>query len=349
MVRHPRRRQRNSAWLWVLMLVFLLASPRVLMACDVCGCYFGLMPFERYHRTDIMWRYSRFNGYRNIPLPNAGPQPHQLFKTQHDPIFHQGPNSAPPAYSDRDNEVFHTLEVRSSWFVTSRLNIAAVLPYKSTISTIEDNRRHYQGLGDVQVVPVWFPIWKDKPDWGIRLGLQAGIKLPTGHYRTDDPQGQSLLQNGTGAWDFTPGAHIWLRWRKWGMASVITHRRSTTNSQAVQLQATTNAQALCFRRLQMGREVQLMPTAGLYYENFDGVEYQGYWLRGTGGQLLSTVVGADAYWKTWVLSMQWQNPVAQDLLGTQLGNAGRLQVGLGFLIPAKPKAPVVPSTPATTS
>ncbi|MBX3101486.1 MAG: hypothetical protein KF690_03160 [Bacteroidetes bacterium] len=330
--RHSRRLLLNG------LQALICGLPSVASACDVCGCYFGLMPFERYHRTELMWRHSRFRGYRNIPppLPTAGGTATQVLnKTQHDPALHQDENRTGPLYGDEDYERFHTVELRSSWFFTKRLNVAAVVPFKYSLDKIGGNQNTYSGLGDISVVPTYFPVWKDTTKWGIRWGVQLGVKAPTGRFATDDPAGEGLMQNGTGAWDFIPGTQVWLRWQKWGMAASASYRLSTSNAAGMRLMNTLNAQSVVFRRLRLGTRGQLLPGIGVYYENFDGAEYQEYWLAGTGGQMLSLHSALDVYWGKVGLTLQWQHPLVQDLLGTQMANAGRFNVGLAYLIPAR--------------
>jgi hypothetical protein len=46
-----------------LLLAVLLASSLASQACDICGCFMGITPYDNQSGFSLMHRYRIFNGY----------------------------------------------------------------------------------------------------------------------------------------------------------------------------------------------------------------------------------------------------------------------------------------------
>jgi hypothetical protein len=74
-----------SRKLLTLLLSALLLTT-VARACDICGCFMGITPYDNQNGFSLMPRYRAFNGYRSY-----GQQP-QFFPSGSRPFFSQSLN-----------------------------------------------------------------------------------------------------------------------------------------------------------------------------------------------------------------------------------------------------------------
>lgn len=323
--------------LLLLALLGLCALPDVARACDVCALYPGVLPQDRRHRLELFYRYHRMNGYRNLPagLPT---QAHNLFKTAHGGLGNR-------PLSPQDAEVVHTWALRGLFFPHSRVSVEALVPllfmqqhtvWDTTTDSSTTNRTN--GLGDVQVLVHAYPLWQERTTgWSHRLGVGLGAKAPTGLAPTAEGwlAGQVYETPGLGTWDVLASLRYSLRRGNWGGMLNAAGRWPLPDANGNRHSPLYNLDVAAFYRhlrcLPKGN-LYVVPSLGLYAEANNGawVLNNQWWVPGTGGNALFLRLGVEVLYGPWGINATWQHPLAQDLLGTQLGHAGRLQLGLSW-------------------
>ncbi|MBA2612128.1 MAG: hypothetical protein H0U95_09160 [Bacteroidetes bacterium] len=100
-------------------IVFVIFSSRT-VACDLCGSFMGITPYDHQSQLTLLHRYRVFNGYRNYQeasrfiLPGA-------YKTMHDPSAIPGDSATIiNNHSSKDYESYKIIELRGKCFLHPR-------------------------------------------------------------------------------------------------------------------------------------------------------------------------------------------------------------------------------------
>ena len=97
-------------------------------ACDLCGCFMGITPYDNQSGFALMHRYRIFNGYQ------ATGQPMQ-FRPDGARIFLPSSLNSDNGYAHNhegsadDFEAFRVIELRAKYFLSRRVELNAFLPY----------------------------------------------------------------------------------------------------------------------------------------------------------------------------------------------------------------------------
>ncbi|UOQ74767.1 transporter [Hymenobacter cellulosilyticus] len=160
-------------------------------ACDICGCFMGITPYDNQSGVSLMHRYRIFNGYQALGQRHAffpaGVQPFVPSQPNHDNGYehsHQGDAT--------DYEAYRVLELRGKYFLAQRLEINAFVPYVMNTSQSNGRQLNTAGLGDATVFAGYHLI-RAIETAGVqsRLIVGGGAKLPTGDYRRTNPRGSA--------------------------------------------------------------------------------------------------------------------------------------------------------------
>lgn len=340
--------QLSRRCLQLFLLLVLLSGPLRTHACDVCNLFIGVQPNDRFHRLSLFYRYSAYGGYRNVPGTQVGNQRHPLFgKTLHDPSLHV----QEPTYSDQDRELYHTWELRGQFFLAQRWQLLVNVPFQYAEFRIEQERTRAFENGDPTLLLQYSPIWRESGQNAHRLQVGGGVVLPTGRYAHSRIAETAHLYPGRGAWSGLLSVGYVHRWNKLGASLNATYRLNTTNRHGFRSTNALNLQADLFYGFRLdgpeGR-VQLQPQAGTWYEDSGGDYLHGEWIAGTGGRLLFATTGINLVVERFNVQANLWLPLHQELFGTQLGNGGRLVMGLGYAFGGAPSGEAGP-IPAATS
>lgn len=308
--------------------------PTETLACDYCGLFMGVRPYQRQHRIELNYRYRSYGGYVNVPdyAPAPKRQRHPFLRTSHDPALH----SENPQYSPDDRNIFQTWELRGTFFLGERWNVGFVLPFQAHRHTFDEETTRFSGPGDVMALAGYFFAVRDSADLAWQWQVLGGAKLPSGNWSRDAQTfaRDAHFQSGTGSWDGLLGLAGSFRWKNWLSTTNFIYRMNAENPVGYRfLNAVNLTQTFAYNvKLadQGPKQLHLFPNAGIYYENGNGETLNGQWMRGTGGQILFGTAGLDAQIRRLGLTLSAQLPVFQDLLGTQLGCGGRLIAGVNY-------------------
>lgn len=203
-------------------LIFLLSGfnhPEA-RACDICGCFMGITPYDNQSSVGVLHRYRSFNGYQDL-------HQNSHFLPKGAGIFSGGPNSNPSgAHSHNGNpadfEVYRVTEVRAKYFIHQRLELNAFVPYVQNTTQYNQHRTTLAGLGDINVF-AGVHVLRQIEVAGVqqRLILGGGLKLPTGHYYRANQEGiryPLLYQTGTGSVDYFGYVHYIAGYKQFGLS-----------------------------------------------------------------------------------------------------------------------------------
>ena len=159
----------------------LIARTEAALACDICGCFMGITPYDNQSSIGVMHRYRSFNGYQNFNQPNH-------FFPKGAGIFSGGSDSGTAGgHSHNGNptdfEAYRTTEIRVKYFIHERVELNAFVPYVQNTTQYNANRVTLARLGDINIFAGVHVLRKIEVA-GVqqRLIVGDGIKLPTGHY-----------------------------------------------------------------------------------------------------------------------------------------------------------------------
>lgn len=311
--------------------VLLLAGPAA-RACDICGCFMGITPYDNQSGFSLMHRYRIFNGYQ---ADGQRPQ----FRPDGARVFFPAALNSDDGYAHRhradasDFEAFRVLELRGKYFLARRVELNAFVPYVLNTSQINGRQLNSAGLGDVTVFAGYHLI-RAIETAGVqsRLIVGGGVKLPTGEFRRTNAAGQRyplLNQVGTGTTDGFVYANYIGSFRSLGLSVNSSYRASSENAFRNSLAPSTATFASLFYRVPLGPDWQVYPSAQFFYEKTQGERLDG---QLTGEHAMNNALlgpGLDVYYRNVSLNTSVQLPV-YTAATDHPASAGRLVVSVGY-------------------
>ncbi|MBD2769961.1 hypothetical protein IC235_18900 [Hymenobacter sp. BT664] len=310
----------------------LLLAPRPGRACDICGCFMGITPYDNQSGVSLMHRYRIFNGYQAL-----GQTPH-FFPAGARPFFPSSLNGDNGYAHDHsgdptDFEAFRVIELRGKYFLSQRVELNAFVPYVMNTSQINGRQLNAAGVGDVTVFAGYHLI-RQIETAGVqsRLIVGGGVKLPTGEYTRRSDRGQRyplLNQVGTGTTDGFVYANYIAGFHSFGLSVNSSYRRCTENTFRNSLAPSTATYASLFYRIPRGADWQVYPSAQFFYEKTKGEMLEG---KLTGEHAMNNALlgpGLDIYYKNVALNTSFQLPI-YTAETDHPASAGRFVVSIGY-------------------
>ena len=311
-------------------LLLGLAGPG--RACDICGCFMGITPYDNQSGFSLMHRYRIFNGYHDL-----GQSP-QFFPSGARPFF-PSPRNGDNGYTHShhgdptDFEAFRVMELRGKYFLSRRVELNAFVPYVMNTSQINGRQLNSSGVGDVTVFAGYHLI-RAIETAGVqsRLIVGGGVKLPTGEYDRRNASGVRyalLNQVGTGTTDGFLYANYIGSYRSFGLSVNSSYRRASENRFRNSLAPSTATYASLFYRVALGENWQLYPSAQFFYEKTKGEMLED---QLTGEHAMNNALlgpGLDVYYKNFSLNTGFQLPI-YTAETDHPASGGRLVVSVGY-------------------
>jgi hypothetical protein len=306
---------------------FLLITANPAKACDICGCFMGITPYDNQSSIALLYRYRSFTGYegQQHPLFPDGSKFLQLQSQLNSPVTdHNGDPS--------DYEVYRALEIRGRYFLSQRVEINAIVPYSSNSEQYNGNLNTVAGIGDMNVYAGYHLLRKMDHTVNQRLIAGAGIKLPTGKSDRENYQGirfNTLSQTGTGSTDGFVYMNYLLGYKKSGLSLSGTYKMNGKNSDQEGIANSTTGYLNIFYNVSVSKKIKMVPSAQLAYEYSGGEKYQGI---KTGEHVMNNLMsgaGLDVFINNITLNMAVQSKIyaAKD---DHPQPAGRVVLGLTY-------------------
>ncbi len=307
-----------------------LLAPLAAPACDLCGCFMGLTPYDNQSSVTWLHRYRAYHGYKgqahNV-MPTGSPG---LLRVAHD--GHDHPTAAPP--DPTDFEIYRVDELRARWFLGKRLEMSAYVPMVRNLTQERGTQTAVSGMGDVTVL-VGYHVLRRIETEGVQqlLILGVGAKLPTGNSDRRSPEGvryELPHQPGTGTLDPLAYATYILGYQRAGLSLTTSGKVSTRNRFGESLAPAVTHYATLFYTVPIGDDWRLIPSAQLYYERTNGQRLDG---RLTGEHALNEAMlgpGLDVFWRNFSVTASGQLPVYRHSDPNHTVSAGRIVLGLTY-------------------
>jgi hypothetical protein len=204
----------------ILVAWMALLMPILGLACDVCGVFVGIQPYDRTNSISLIYRYRHLQG--EMPLINAG--------------HHHGSHGASSdAGTQHVRDLLQVAEVRGDFWIGQRFNLLGMI-------TAANNYRAVDGFISNDVYGISDPVLigryllvntksnGDASRTAHRIMTGAGVKAPLGNsrptYRGEPvPMEQQL---GSGSWDMIGTVEYMVRKNRNGFAMNIIGRRNGT-------------------------------------------------------------------------------------------------------------------------
>ena len=298
------------------------------MACDSCGSFMGITPYDNQSSITFLHRYRSFGGYYGQKHPLfPGNESIFKFKNQTDAPITQH-NSNP-----NDFEVFRTLEVRARYFLSKRIEMNVILPYNSNSENYNGNLNTVAGLGDINLFYGYHLIRKlDQKTINQRLIVGLGIKLPTGKNEVENYEGirfGALTQPGSGSTDGFIYFNYLMGYKEVGLSLSTTYKVNGQNKNQESIANSTTSFLNLFYKLNINQTYKLIPSAQFAYEYSGGEKYKGVKTDQHVMNNLLGGIGVDFFIKNITLNMALQTNLwaAKD---DHPMPAGRLVLGLTY-------------------
>jgi len=310
----------------LLIIAFLLISSNV-FACDICGCFMGITPYFNRNNISVLYRYRSFNGYNG--------QSHSLFPNGGNFLIPSNNQSSPitgHAGNPEDYELYRSLEIRGKYFINSRLEINAILPYVSNSERYNGYTSTIGGIGDVNLYAGYHLVQKLEDNFRQQLVAGVGVKIPTGKNDFKNTAGirySSLQQAGTGSTDGFLYLNYMVGLGKFGASLNTSYKANGTNNRDEGIANSTTSFLNIFYTQRIGKDVQVMPSLQFFYEYSGGEKYQG---TKTGEHIMNNLmggVGADIFYKNIALNAGIQKNIWEAKTDHPM-SAGKVYVGLTY-------------------
>ncbi len=299
-----------------------------LFACDICGCFMGITPYDNQSIFSFLHRYISFNGYVG-QKQHFFPDGSQFFPAgnKRDAAITQHKGDA------SDYEVYRATELRGRYFLSKRIELNAIIPYNSNSEQYNGNVATVSGLGDINVYAGYHLLRKlDQKKFNQRLIVGAGIKLPTGKSDAKNAEGiryNALSQAGTGSTDGFVYFNYLLGYKKAGLSLSATYKINGQNDEQESIANSTSSFMNVFYTMELNKTVKLVPSLQLAYEYSAGEKYKGV---KTGEHVMNNLmsgVGLDLFIKNITLNMAIQTK-AWSAKDDHPQPAGRVVLGVTY-------------------
>jgi len=298
-------------------------------ACDVCGCFMGIVPYDNQSSIGLMHRYRAFNGYRHYQSKSKMFVPGS-FKTMHGDHEH---DSIVRNYSSADYETFKVFELRVKYFIHRKVELNCFTGISNNKSKEDSIKINHTGLNDPSFFIGYHVLQPSiEKDWKHRLIIGAGIKLPSGNYYAKDEQGNRLpflMQPGTGSVDYFSYFTYVLGYKNFGLSTNSAFKYNGKNYYSERLGNSFTANYSLFYKINT-KNCAFIPNINSYYEYTSGLYVFNQQVRGTAMNELMLGLGFDMFYKNLGLNLGWQKTVKQATTHGNLQSAGRVFAALTY-------------------
>lgn len=274
--------------------------------CDACGCSAngGSMGFNSLLNEN-------FVGIRYI---------HQNYKSR-DGVFNNSPWI---------EENFNTIQLWGRIPISKKVELMGLLPYHFNNREKPSGTQYNSGLGDITLAGFYTALHKEQENWGQKLQVGAGVKIPTGKY--DAMNNGSInpsFQLGTGSWDYSLLAEYSLKFKNWGMNTNFNYIVKTENAKKYRFGNQLNYGGMLFYSAKI-KDFSIVPQMGIAGEVYDANKDFGEKIPLTSGNILLGKMGAELGYKKISLGLNLMLPISQNLTGGRVKANHRFAVSLNY-------------------
>jgi hypothetical protein len=315
----------------LLYLSVLIFTTKIILACDICGCFMGILPYDNQSNIAFFHRYRIFNGYyaahqRGVFFPSGS------YRVMHG-SYTEPTLDTSKKYLSSDYESYKNYEFRIKWFIHPRIEINAMLPFLETRSREDTIQIQHFGLSDPTFLIGYHLIKKIYEEkFQHRLILYSGIKIPSGNYYAKDQWGKRiplLLQPGTGSVDYSIGLTYIIGYKKLGSMINLNYKINGKNYYKEKIANSITLNHFLFYKIKLKNFI-FVPSWQNYYEYTKGLYINNTLVNGTTMNVWLSGLGCDLTYKNIQLTTAWQWRVYEEHTADALKNKGRFIIGLTY-------------------
>lgn len=311
----------------------------IVFACDFCGCFMGITPYDNQSSISMMYRYKSFNGY-NYTSQNNSLFP-QNYKTstnnsgQTNYLKHGSSGTQTTSLlSQNDYELYTTAELRGKFFIHQRVELNAIIPFVMNSNQLDNEKETIQGMGDVTFFSGFHLINKTMTEkFQHRLILGAGIKVPTGSCCKRNDEGERvdyLLQAGTGSLDYMAYVNYVFGYKKFGVNFNSTYKMNGENKYHERMGNSTANYLNIFYKFRQDKNLKIFPSIQGFYEYTNG-EYIGDTYQAATRMSSATAgIGIDVFFKNISVNTLFSIPVYEKKIANNMALAGKFLLGITY-------------------
>ncbi|MBK7181770.1 MAG: hypothetical protein IPH89_01930 [Bacteroidetes bacterium] len=325
-----------------LLTLFGVLIFNISYACDFCGSFMGITPYDNQSSIAMLYRYKSYSGYFNAN------QNGKLFpNTYKSSVINSNSNTSftnlkhgthgtvlDSTLSDRDYEVFTTAELRAKYFIHNRIEINGIVPFVMNSDRIKEQKQNIQGIGDITLFAAYHVISKTMTEkYQHRLIIGAGLKLPVGDYYQKNENNQRInfmLQPGTGSVDYLAYVYYVFGYKKIGFSFNSTYKINGENYYHEKIANSSTNYLNVFFKFRQEKDFKIFPSIQGYYEYTEGLFINDVLQAGTTMNIANAGIGLDLFYKQFALNTSFQVPVYEQKINGNMANACKLMVGLTF-------------------
>ncbi len=318
-----------------LIFSFLLVMSHIGYACDICGNFMGLTPFDGRNYIQLLHRYRLFNGYHVYQQPSKLIVPGAYRSLLHgDDTLANHASNTNNTYSTFDYESYKVLELRGKWFFHSRWELNVIAPIVQNKSKKNNNSKSVTALSDPTFMLAYHLVKKlDHPYLKHRLILGLGYKphLASAQFKSKDGQRIDLLmQPGTGSSDLSYYLNYISTYKNFGCNFNTLFKHSFVNKYGEQLMPAFNHTWVLFYKLNF-KNITVIPSITSNYEYTEGLRVGGTLQKGTGMRVALSGPSIDLVLKRFTFSGGYQLRVMERVSSaSNLSNVSRFFVAVTF-------------------
>ena len=321
-----------------ILYYFIILSLQTI-ACDFCGNYMGITPYDNKSSISFLHRYRVFNGYKNYQQQSQF-FPNSAYKMMHGITPQDSLLGKPNVYSSKDFESYKIFELRLKYFLIKRLEINVFLPLVNNRSLTNDVFYSHTGFGDISANTAFHCI-TPKADKVVRhkLIIGVGIKLPTGNFYAHDSNSDRLpfeIQAGTGSIAGFSYINYTIMTKRFGANINFNFKYNGSNIYKEQLGNSTADFASLFYKIPC-KSFSFYPSIQANYEFTKGLYVQKALEENSRINSLLIGPGLDIYYKSFSINTSWQFTVFEQITSGNLKSTGRITLGLNYSFSKKDK------------
>ncbi|MCB9252146.1 MAG: hypothetical protein H6605_06735 [Flavobacteriales bacterium] len=263
-------------------------------ACDVCGCSMGgnnLGILPQFQKNFIGFNYS-----------------HRSFVSEHSIL-----GSETNVFS---KETFHSLDLRGKFFLNRKIQLFVIAPFSQNQQQQDSVNTIIRGIGDFSAFANYILFNNGdslRKKWKHNVQFGGGVKLPTGNFNKPDEKNilNPNLQTGTGSFDILTNLIYTVRYKKWGLNTIVFYRFNNRNSNEYKFGNRLSVNSSLFYWANV-KGYSLLPNLGLEYSSAEKDVHNAYVVAQSGGSLYFGTCGLDVYLRNITFGYKFQLPIYQS-------------------------------------
>ncbi len=303
---------------WAVMLM-----PSLSFACDVCGVFVGIQPYDRTNSISLIYRYRHLQG--ELPLINTGHQ------------HHGAAGSSSDAGTQLVRDLLQVAELRGDFWIGQRFNVLGMITAANNYRAVDGHiSNDVYGISDPVLIGRYLLVnTKSNGDAGrtahrimAGLGVKAPLGDPSPTYHGEPVPMEHQL--GSGSWDMIGTIEYMVRKNRNGFAMNMIGRRNGVAADGHCMGNSLSITSEIFRRYDAGESWRIMPSAGVYYETMGNMRHDGAIMAGTGGNTLFTHTALRAWYRNWGVQAVYQLAAIREQGRLMVPNRERVILGITY-------------------